>query len=93
MQKWELNLPLRLAEYDFVIDNVQMIRNGYIVHFHSGTEVPEGMSFLFNISGGPQVGNHTAGHEVRLKDQVLYDEDFVYGAAPYRCPYGGAHTL
>lgn len=82
VQEWQLNLPVQLAEYHYVIDSVQLIRQGYVIHFHSGPEVPEGTSYLVDIMGSSLVGNRTASEETRLKDKVLYTENFLYSVPP-----------
>jgi hypothetical protein len=82
MQQWQLGLPLHLAEYDYVIDTFQRVQKGYVIHFHSGTDVPEGTSYLVDIQGGSAPGNHTSGSEIRLANEVAYSENFIYSGSP-----------
>lgn len=50
-QKWDLNLPIHLGSYEYMMDSVEVIENGYLFKYHSGTEVPEGVSLMFNLIG------------------------------------------
>ncbi len=83
MQQWALDIPLHLANYDYVVDSVQLIQKGYVIHFHSGLAVPEGTSFFINIQGRTQAqGFNTSSSESRLKDSVLYSTNFIYIGPP-----------
>jgi hypothetical protein len=50
-QKWDLNLSVHLLKYDYVIDSVEVIKNGYLFKYHSGMDVPDGTSPMFNLIG------------------------------------------
>ncbi len=75
-QKWDLNLPVQLGNYEYVMDSVEMIENGYLFKYHSGTDVPEGTSPMFNLIG-PTPKQHSG--ELRNgKTIVEYSEKLVY---------------
>ena len=77
-QKWELNLPVRLGKYEYVMDSVEAIENGYLFKYHSGTDVPKGTSLLFNLIG------HTPEQDSsELRDgetMVTYSEKLTYAS-------------
>jgi hypothetical protein len=50
-QKLDLNLPVHLGNYQYVLDSVTVIENGYLFRYHSGKDAPEGTSLAFNILG------------------------------------------
>jgi hypothetical protein len=82
-QEWQLNLPIQLGRYDYVVDSAQMIEDGYDFKFHSGTEVPEGTSFLLDIVGSSQERGPTEGSEDRRpKDIVKYSQNITYLVPP-----------
>ncbi len=82
-QVWQLNLPIQLGKYKYVIDSVEMIENGYLVRFHSGTDLPEGNSFMLDILGSSQERGPSAAEEDRQpKDMVKYSESITYLVAP-----------
>jgi hypothetical protein len=75
-QKWELNLPVQLGNYEYVMDSVEMIENGYLFKYHSGTDVPEGTSPMFLL-----IGPYPKEHSGELRDRktiVEYSEKLVY---------------
>jgi len=78
-QKWQLNLPLKLGGYDYVIDWVEMLKKGYLVRWHSGIDVPEGTSFTLTLPGIlPSTSEGPWGEEDRSrKDQVIYAQNFL----------------
>ncbi len=75
-QKWELNFPVRLGNYAYVMDSVEVVENGYLFKYHSGIDVPKGTSPLFNIiSHTPEKDSS----ELRDgKTTVEYSEKLVY---------------
>jgi hypothetical protein len=82
-QVWQLNLPVRLGKYEFVADSVEMIENGYLFRFHSGTDVPEGTSFILDIVGSSQERGPSAQEEDRRpKDVVKYSQNITYLVPP-----------
>ena len=82
-QKWQLDLPLHLGRYDYVMDTAEMLENGYLFRFHSGTDVPEGTSFQLDIVGSSQERGPTAGSEDRRPtDQVTYSQNITYLVPP-----------
>jgi len=82
-QEWQLNLPIHLGRYDYVIDSAEMIQDGYLFKFHSGTEVPEGTSFILDIVGSSQERGSMAGSEDRRpKDIVKYSQNITYLVPP-----------
>jgi hypothetical protein len=75
-QKWELNLPVHLVNYDYVIDSVEVIKDGYRFNYHSGTDVPEGVSLQIIIIGSsPEQGS---GKAINRKSVVTYFDSFTY---------------
>jgi hypothetical protein len=82
-QEWQLDLPLHLGRYNYVVDSVQMIDNGYVVKFHSGTDVPEGTSFLLDIVGSSQERGSTSAEEDRRSSAIVkYSENITYLVSP-----------
>lgn len=75
-QKWDLNLPVHLGSYEYIMDSVEAIENGYLFKYHSGTDVPEGGSLMFNLIGHtPEQGSS----ELRSgKTIVEYSEKLVF---------------
>ena len=77
-QQWELNLPLSLGGYDYIIDQVEMLEKGYLVKWHSGIDVPEGTSFRLSIQNlSPSTTDGTWGMEDRKRDRVNYAKNFL----------------
>jgi hypothetical protein len=82
-QTWKLDLPIHLGRYDYVVDSAEMIQDGYLFRFHSGTNVPEGTSFILDIVGSSQDRGPTAGEEDRRpKDMVKYSQNITYLVPP-----------
>jgi hypothetical protein len=79
-QKWELNLPIHLGAYDYVMDSVEMVEGGYLFQYHSGGDVPEGQALLFNILGTSPEQN--AGRENFKGTEVEYSETITYSSPP-----------
>ena len=93
-QEWQLDLPIHLGRYEYVVDSVQMIDNGYVVRFHSGTDVPEGTSFLLDIVGSSQErGPNSAEEDRRSPTIVKYSENITYLVPPPTGPFTFALTL
>jgi len=77
-QKWELNLPIRLGSYEYIMDSVEAIENGYLFKYHSGTDVPEGTSLMFNLIGHTPEKDSS---ELRNgKTIVTYSERLTYSS-------------
>ncbi len=75
-QKWDLNLSVQLGKYEYVMDSVEVIENGYLFKYHSGTDVPEGTSPLFNLIGHtPEQDNSTVNNSKTIFE---YSEKLVY---------------
>jgi hypothetical protein len=82
-QKWQLDLPIHLGRYDYVIDTAEMLENGYLFRWHSGTDVPSGTSFQLDIVGSSQERGSAAGSEDhRPKDKVTYSQSITYLVPP-----------
>ena len=75
-QKWELNLPVRVGNYKYVMDSVEVIEDGYVFKYHSGTDVPEGISPLFNLIGHTPEKDSSELHNG--KTTVTYSEQLTY---------------
>lgn len=77
-QKWNLNLPIRLGGYDYIIDQVEVLKNGFLVSWHSGADLPEGTSFELSIPGlSPSMTEGLRGMEDRRKDRINYAQNFL----------------
>jgi len=50
-QKWELDLPVRLGTYEYVMDSVEVVEGGYLFKYHAITDVPEGQALGLMIPG------------------------------------------
>lgn len=75
-QKWDLNLPIQLGNFQYVLDSVEAFENGYLFKYHSGKDVPEGTSPAFDIVGYPPEEYHS---ELRNKGTVVvYSERLVF---------------
>jgi hypothetical protein len=82
-QVWQLNQPIQLSKYDYIVESAEMIEDGYLFRFHSGTDVPEGTSFLLHIVGSSQERGPAAGEEDRRpKDIVKYSQNITYLVPP-----------
>lgn len=80
-KKWEIGLPVHLRGYEYVIDSVEAIENGYLFKYHSGSDAPEGVSLIINILGvsldqqnNMQV-NSTLANQGKM---VVYADNIVY---------------
>ena len=79
-QKWDLNLTVHLGSYEYVMDSVEVIENGYLFRYHSGTDVPPGESLMFNLIGHTPEQDSS---ELRSgKTIVEYAEKLVYSPLP-----------
>jgi hypothetical protein len=93
-QEWQLDLPIHLGRYDYVVDSVQMIDDGYVVKFHSGIDVPAGTSFLLDIIGSSQERGPTSAEEDRRSNTIVkYSENITYLIPPPTGPLTFALTL
>jgi hypothetical protein len=79
-QKWELNLPIHLRKYDYVIDSVEAIKDGYLFKYHSGIDAPEGVSLDINIVGSTLEGSSS---QVNGGNTVVeYSGSLTYSVQP-----------
>jgi hypothetical protein len=79
-QKWELDLPVHLREYDYVMDSVEVIKDGYLFKYHSGIDVPEGVSLDINIVGSSLEGSSS---QVNGGNTVVeYSGSLTYSVQP-----------
>lgn len=93
-QKWELNLPIHLRTYDYVLDSVEMIEDGYTFRLHSVVDVPWQTSFSFDIVGSSQKrGPASAQEDSRDKTRVKYTETITYLVPPPTGPLTVELTL
>ena len=75
-QKWELNLPVCLSNNEYVMDSVEVIENGYLFKYHSATDVPEGVSPMFNLIG--YTAEQDSSELINGKTMIKYVEKLVY---------------
>jgi hypothetical protein len=74
-QTWELNLPIHLRGYEYVIDSVEVIENGYLFKYHAGNDVPQD-SLSLSIAGySPEQDNSRA---VQKETVTEYSKDLIY---------------
>lgn len=78
-QKWELNLPVHLRKYNYVIDSVEVIKDGYLFKYHS-VDTPEGMSLGIDI-----LGSFPRWEDVRQITAAEYSHNLIF---PDRLPTG-----
>ena len=79
-QKWELNLPIQLGKYQYVMDSVEMVEGGYLFLYHSGMDVPEGVSLTFNIPNTtPERNDGTLNAQNTI---VEYSEKIMFSPVP-----------
>ena len=90
-QKWELNLPIHLGTYDYVMDSVEMVKGGYLFQYHSGVDVPEGSSLLFNLVGASPESNASTVNA--QKTIVEYSERITFSSSPPTGPLTVELTL
>lgn len=77
-QIWELNLPVIFGRNEYTIDQVEMIKNGYEVKWHSGNILPNGTSFGLSIQGlSPSKEGRTLGIEDHKKNRVDYTQNYL----------------
>jgi len=79
-QRWELHLPIHLGTYEYVMDSVEMVEGGYLFKYHSGVDVPEGSSLLFNIVGTSPENN--ASRVNAQSTSVEYSESITFSVVP-----------
>ncbi len=80
-QLWDLNQAITLGGYDFVIEDIYGVKNGYTIHFHSDASLPEGLSFGFEVGTGMTLVDRV-GRESRLAQQIKYSETAIYDLVP-----------
>jgi hypothetical protein len=76
-QKWGMNLPVHLRGYDYVIDSVEAIQDGYLFKYHSGIDVPQD-SLLLTVIGSSPDQDH--GNVVRQDSVIEYSKSLTYSA-------------
>jgi hypothetical protein len=82
-QKWEINLPVHLRSYDYVIDSLEAVKGGYLFKYHSGLDTPAGVGLSINILGvslDQQNNMQDNGSEVDGKTIREYSNRIVYPA-------------
>lgn len=72
-QRWELNLPIHLRNYDYVIDSVEVVENGYLFKFHPSMDVPEEATLFLDI-----VGSSPSSTAEDYTDQTVVEYSLVY---------------
>ncbi len=80
-QVWELNRAIHLGGYDFVIEDIYGVKNGYTIHFGSDASLPEGLSFGFEVGSGLNLADRV-GRETRLDQEIKYSETAIYDTVP-----------
>jgi len=85
-EKWSINQDVRLGGYKFTIDSLEKTGKGYKLSFHSGPEVPDGLSFALEITGSdtpttPEVSADDA-TDSRMADKVDYSQTLAYNGTP-----------
>ena len=79
-QKWELNLPIYLGAYKYVMDSVEVVEDGYLFKYHSGADAPEGTSLLFDVLGtSPE---KDAGTLIAHGSRVEYSNHITFSSIP-----------
>lgn len=79
-QVWELNLPIHLHKYDYVIDSIETVENGYLFKYHSGTDAPEGVGLSISFVG--HLPDGSSGRLNQGKTVVEYSDEITYVDAP-----------
>jgi hypothetical protein len=82
-QKWEINLPIRLRGYDYVVDAVEAVKGGYVFKYHSGNDAPEGVGLLIgivNVSLEQQNNMQVSSMLVNQGAKVVYSDTIIYPA-------------
>ncbi|MBI5297551.1 MAG: hypothetical protein HY869_18890 [Chloroflexi bacterium] len=80
-QKWEIDLPIHLRGYEYVIDSVEAIEGGYLFKYHSGSDAPEGVGLIINILGvslDQQNNMQVNGMLINQRITVVYADSIVY---------------
>ena len=78
-QKWELNRTVKLGGYDFVIDDITKVENGYTIHFHTDASVPD-LVLNFFVAGVDSTQG--GGSSNRQPQEVLYSETINFNSPP-----------
>jgi len=79
-QMWKINLPIHLRNYDYVIDSVEAIKDGYLFKYHSGLGAPAGVSLDIVIVGStPEQIN---GSLIQQGTVVEHSDSFIYLTPP-----------
>jgi hypothetical protein len=78
-QKWELKRTVNLGGYDFVIDDIAKVENGFSIQFHTDATVPDlFLGFLVPGVDSTQGG----GSSNRQPQEVLYSETINFDSQP-----------
>lgn len=75
--KWELNLPVRLRGYEYVIDSVEVIENGYLFNYHTSNDVTQD-SLSLNITGYSFEQDN--GRTIQKETVTEYSKSLIYSA-------------
>ena len=78
-QKWELNRTVNLGGYDFVIDDIAKVENGYSIHYHTNASVPD-LSLIILVAGVDSTQG--GGSSNRQPQEVLYSETINFDSPP-----------
>jgi hypothetical protein len=78
-QKWELNRTVNLGGFDFVIDNIVSVENGYTIHYHTDASVPE-LFLGFLVVGVDSTPG--GGSVIRQTQEVIYTETINFNSPP-----------
>jgi hypothetical protein len=78
-QKWELKRTVNLGGYDFVIDDIAKVENGYSIHYHTDASVPE-LSLIILVAGVDSTQG--GGSSNRQPQEVLYSETINFDSQP-----------
>jgi hypothetical protein len=79
-QKWVLNRTISIGGYDFVIEDIVRAENGYTIHYHSDTTIPEDVNLGLYLTGADPT--KSPGSETRHSDNVIYSETLNFDDIP-----------
>jgi Domain of unknown function (DUF4179) len=79
-QKWVLNRTISIGGYDFVFEDVGKAENGYTIHYHSETTIPEDVNLDLYLTGADPT--KSPGSETRHSDSVIYSETLNFDDTP-----------
>jgi hypothetical protein len=78
-QKWELYRTVNLRGYDFVIEDIAKVENGYSIRVHTDASVPE-LSLNFFVAGVDSTQG--GGSVIRQTQEVIYNETINFDSLP-----------